>query len=124
MYIFKRKRRGFTLIELIIVIAILAILIAIAVPRYQQSNLTAQATAHNANVRVLKNAAMLYTVDHPEATTISAQELSDYLEDGKIPTPAKALNTDTFTVDIVDGRVEVSPGMVEIQDGSMVVAGE
>lgn len=35
-----KKKKGFTLIELIIVIAILALLIAIAIPRYQRSNLT------------------------------------------------------------------------------------
>lgn len=111
-----KKKKGFTLIELIIVIAILALLIAIAIPRYQRSNLSAQATAHNANVRVIKNAAILYSMDHPEVKDeeINISKIKPYLESGEVPTPAKALNKDAFTVKVTNGNIVVDPGIVRV----------
>lgn len=110
-----KKKKGFTLIELIIVIAILALLIAIAIPRYQRSNLSAQATAHNANVRVIKNAAILYSMDKPTEGTIKLDDLKPYLESGEVPKPAKALGEDaSFTVKVQDGNIIVVPGMVKV----------
>lgn len=115
-----KKKKGFTLIELIIVIAILALLIAIAIPRYQRSNLSAQATAHNANVRVIKNAAILYSMDKPTEGTIKLDDLKPYLESGEVPTPAKALKKDAFTVKAENGNIIVEPGMVKVSGDTLV----
>ncbi|MDY6044300.1 MAG: prepilin-type N-terminal cleavage/methylation domain-containing protein [Peptoniphilus sp.] len=115
------KKKAFTLIELIIVIAILALLIAIAIPRYQNSNLSAQATTHNANVRVIKNAAILYSIDHPDDTDISEDEIESYLEGKKFPKPAKALGKGKkFTVKVKNGEVKVSPGPVKVEKNKLV----
>lgn len=114
------KKKGFTLIELIIVIAILALLIAIAIPKYQQSNLSAQATTHNANVRAIKNAAILYSVDNPEEKSIPMNKLQPYLESKKLPKPAKALGKGEFSVTLQDGQVIVHPGPVKVQDKKLV----
>ncbi|MDU5186662.1 MAG: prepilin-type N-terminal cleavage/methylation domain-containing protein [Finegoldia magna] len=60
----KNKKKGFTLLELLVVLAILAILIAIAVPVYKSQKEKAAITAHNANVRVLETAVESYRQDH------------------------------------------------------------
>lgn len=116
-----KKKKAFTLIELIIVIAILALLIAIAIPKYQKSNLSAQATAHNANVRVLKNAAILYSIDHPKESKVEEKDLKPYLESGEFPKPAKALSVDKFTVELNNGQVIVNPGPVIVSDKKLKV---
>lgn len=59
----KKKKKGFTLLELLVVLAILAILIAIAIPVYKGQKEKAARTAHNANVRVLETALESYRQD-------------------------------------------------------------
>lgn len=51
------------MLELLVVLAILAILIAIAIPVYKNQKEKASITAHNANVRVLETAVESYRQD-------------------------------------------------------------
>ena len=123
----KKKNKGFTLIELVIVIAIIAILISIAAMKYSSTNLAAEAAAHNANVKVLKSAGILYLIDHPDSDkTISVEALKPYLEGGKIPKPAKHFGSvKDFTITSTeDGDVIVSPGPLKVQDKKLVEENE
>lgn len=65
----KKKRQAFTLVELIIVIAIMGILAAIAIPKYNKSRIKAAETAHLANVEMLKSAAKMKILDKDEPFT-------------------------------------------------------
>lgn len=59
-----RNQKGFTIMELMIVIVIIGILIAIAVPAYQNFRARAQATACKANQRTVQSAVGLYYADN------------------------------------------------------------
>ncbi|MEW5922007.1 MAG: prepilin-type N-terminal cleavage/methylation domain-containing protein [Bacillota bacterium] len=55
---------GFTLTELMIVVAIVAILVAVAVPAYETVKEDAAAQAHAANMRTITSAVHMYITDN------------------------------------------------------------
>ena len=66
------KKRGVTLIELLIVVLILAALAAIAIPRVSQSAQNAKRNACDTNVDVINSAIEMYNADnsaYPAALT-------------------------------------------------------
>lgn len=115
-----KKKKGFTLIELIVVIAIILLLVSIALPKYFKSTNNAKIAAHNLTVREIENAAMLYLMDNPTKTDITMENLKTYFNNGEIPKPnlPKGVNgygVSEFTVNVnADGSVIVSPGIVEV----------
>ena len=61
----KKNCKGFTLIELIVVIVILAILMLVLVPSVMTAKRRAEETAYDFAVKKLYEAAVLFTIDHP-----------------------------------------------------------
>ena len=62
----KSKIPAFTLVEVLIVVAILGILAAIIIPLYEDGRQKATESAAKENLRVLRNAIELYTVQHKD----------------------------------------------------------
>jgi len=75
-----RNQKGFTLMELMIVIVIIGVLAAIAVPAYKGYVERAQKTACEANRRILSTAAGMYYIDNNQAYATSVAELVDFVD--------------------------------------------
>ncbi len=58
------NRRAFTLIELLIVVAIIGILAAIAIPNFQNARIRAKISRVTADLRNIQTAIQMYTTDH------------------------------------------------------------
>jgi type IV pilus assembly protein PilA len=58
------RREGFTLVELLVVVLILAILMAVALPLYLRATAHSERRACRANMRTLANAEQAYYLSH------------------------------------------------------------
>ena len=114
---------GFTLIELIIVMAIIAILASIAVPSYLSSMKAAKEAVLKEDLHVMRNAIDSYTMDKGKAP----QSLDDLVQAGYL----KAIPTDpithsdqtwvTNTSDTYESVDESEPGIDDVHSGSQEV---
>ncbi|NMB97745.1 MAG: prepilin-type N-terminal cleavage/methylation domain-containing protein [Clostridiaceae bacterium] len=59
-----KNKKGFTLVELIAVVAIIGVLTLIAIPMYNSSQAKARDAADEANRRILKGAAAMYLAEN------------------------------------------------------------
>jgi len=93
------RRRGFTLIELVVVVLILGIIGAIAAPKMLTTMSTARTNSARENVKIIRQAIEMYKTQdpnnaYPPAATL-ATALQPYL---KGPFPACPIGQQTATV--------------------------
>lgn len=115
-----RRRFGFTLIELMIVMAIIITLMGVAVPFYQKSIMRAKETVLKNNLFAMRSAIDEYSYDKQKAP----QSLNDLVTDGylrAVPKDPIAGNADSWKVIMEDSAQAVSttePGIFDVRSGS------
>lgn len=72
-----RNQKGFTLVELMVVVVIIGILSAIAVPVYSSVTEKAEKSACQANQRMLEGAVNQYLIDNPDKTIDDVDDMTN-----------------------------------------------
>jgi len=84
----KRARKGFTLVEILIVVVILGILAAIVIPQFSQASTDAKLSSLQSNLQSIRSAIALYKIQHndtvPAAADFNDAMLEKTLLDGTV----------------------------------------
>lgn len=113
------RRRGFTIIELMIVMAVISILVAVAVPIYQKSVIRAKESVLRQNLFTLRTVIDEYTYDKAKAP----QSLQDLVSEGylrQIPIDPMTGQADWLTIqeDAVTSVNQTEPGIFDVRSKS------
>jgi general secretion pathway protein G len=125
---FARARRrsnasGFTLLEMMVVISIIIILMAIAIPNYSRSVIQSRESVLRSNLSTLRSVISQYTLDKQKAP----QSLDDLVQAGylrQIPMDpmTKETNWEVVQEDTLMAVDQQEPGIVDVHSASTGIA--
>jgi prepilin-type N-terminal cleavage/methylation domain-containing protein len=107
---FTTNRGGFTLVEIMIVVAIIALLAAIAVPGFLRARKRSQASKIINDLRLIDSAVDQYAIETAKKTgdTVAVSDWTNYLKkDTVLYATGKDLFGDDYDIQTVDTHVSV-----------------
>jgi len=114
------RTRGFTLIEIMIVMTIVTILVSLAVPLYQKALIRAKESVLRQNLFTLRTVIDEYTYDKQKAP----QSLNDLVQEGylrQLPIDPMTGSSTTWKIIMEEALTSVSqtePGIFDVRSGS------
>ncbi|HXZ27315.1 MAG TPA: prepilin-type N-terminal cleavage/methylation domain-containing protein [Terriglobales bacterium] len=120
----RHKTRGFTLIEMMIVISLIIILLGLAIPNYVQSLRRAKEAVLRDDLFTLRTSIDQYTYDKLRAP----QSLDDLVTAGylhEVPVDPMTNSRDTWVVvneDVMESIDQTQPGITDVHSGSGATA--
>jgi general secretion pathway protein G len=121
---YRNQSRGFTLIELMIVISLILILVSISIPAYNQSILRAKESVLLQNLFTLRSLISQYTLDKQKAPQ-SLEDLVQAQYIKQIPIDPFTGKNDSWTVDQEDYSLSVDQqetGITDVHSGSSLIS--
>src|SRR6516165_4107616 len=121
----RRSSRGFTLIEMVVVISLILILVSIAVPIYNRSIVRAKEAVLRQDLFTLRQVISQYTLDKQKAP----QSLDDVISAGylKVVPTDPMTGSANWTSDQEDSLMAVDqqePGIVDVHSSSNQIASD
>jgi len=121
----RNSARGFTLLELMIVITLIMILASIAVPAYNQSIIQARESVLRSNLSTLRNVIDQFTLDKQKAP----QSLDDIVQAGylrQIPVDpmTRQTNWEVVQEDVLKAVDQNDPGITDVHSASSGTASD
>jgi general secretion pathway protein G len=119
-----RRSRGFTLIELMVVMSIILILVSISIPIYNQSITRAKEPVLKDTLFTLRNLINQYTLDKQKAP----QSLEDLVTGGylkQIPKDPFTQSNETWQTeqeDVLLSADQTEPGITDVHSGSSMTS--
>src|ERR1700731_2207164 len=115
----RKRLRGFTLLELMIVISMIIILMAVAVPLYNQSIIQARESVLRSNLSTLRSVISQYTLDKQKAP----QSLDDivtagYLRQIPMDPMTRQTNWEVVQEDLLLAVDQQDPGITDVHSAS------
>jgi prepilin-type N-terminal cleavage/methylation domain-containing protein len=100
------RQGGFTLVEIMIVVAIIGLLASIAIPNFVKARTTAQMNACISNLRVIDGAIQQWALDtkQGDTATVTATDILPYLKNSvTCPSGGKTF-ADSYSITTVQAR--------------------
>ena len=116
----RRREFGFTMVELMIVMAIVVILVSIAIPQYQKAIIRAKESVLKSNLFTLRQVIDEYTFDKKKAPqTLDELVTAGYLR--QIPMDPITNSNQTWKTimeDMLQSVDQTEPGIYDVKSGS------